>query len=720
MPSQRLAGAGRQITDPGHLPLIGRGEELAFCTALLTRREASGVVVTGAAGVGKTRLATEVVRAAEDAGYASVRVTATEAGRAIPLGPFAHLLRRPTRRQRCCSSLRLARAAITDGSDGRAVVLLVDDAHLLDPASATLVQQLAASAGAAVVVTVRAGEPVPDAIVALWKDHGCEYVELQPLSLEETGFLVESLVGGPADGQTKHRLWEASRGLPLIVRELVIDGLERRLFRARDELWRWSGPLQPGGRLLELIGARIGQLDDHEQALLEIVVLGEPLGLSLLRRGEAAAADSDPPRRPRGRAGRATPSASPCAPPLRRIGRARMSPTRDWIAAPPRRRTRSDGNETLRRPPPLRRMAAGVGRHGVGRSTASGGVRRRAGLRFRALGRLARAAGEAGGGFPAELATARALIGQERFVEAEAILLALAAEARTDEERAWVALARARTLLTGLGRGAEAEDAVVETMRLVADAALRRELELVRCWVLQSSGRSAEAAEAASLLAAEVGADHEFLLRAAALAAHALVWAGRAEDALALLAEWEPSVQELDARRAPLLPAQYRSARAIGLLYAGRLEESESAAREAYDHSVGDRTTEVTSLMALGCGLVALFRGYLRPAWLWLREASELLREEDPVGALPRSSARGAGAGPVRRHSRRNEAAMAADEARRQVHHSPIDGASRSCLGGGRRRRSQKARAALTASDLAEERGAHARIQDSTRSRAPR
>ena len=76
------------------------------------------------------------------------------------------------------------------------------------------------------------------------------------------------------------------------MRELVLDGLERRLFRARDELWRWSGPLQPGGRLLELIGARIGQLDDHEQALLEIVVLGEPLGLSLLRRGEAAAADS--------------------------------------------------------------------------------------------------------------------------------------------------------------------------------------------------------------------------------------------------------------------------------------------------------------------------------------------------------------------------------------------------------------------------------------------
>ena len=66
-------------------------------------------------------------------------------------------------------------------------MLLVDDAHLLDAASATLVQQLAGAREARVLVTLRSGEPVPDAVVSLWKDHGCEYLELQPLSLEETG-----------------------------------------------------------------------------------------------------------------------------------------------------------------------------------------------------------------------------------------------------------------------------------------------------------------------------------------------------------------------------------------------------------------------------------------------------------------------------------------------------------------------------------------------------
>lgn len=44
--------------------------------------------------------------------------------------------------------------------------------------------------------------------MALWKDHGCDYLELQPLSVEETGVLVESVVGGDVDGPTRHRLWE--------------------------------------------------------------------------------------------------------------------------------------------------------------------------------------------------------------------------------------------------------------------------------------------------------------------------------------------------------------------------------------------------------------------------------------------------------------------------------------------------------------------------------
>ena len=64
--------------------LVGRSEELAFCEALLSRSESPGLVITGAAGVGKTRLASEVATAAEAMGFASLRVWR----RARPAGRF--------------------------------------------------------------------------------------------------------------------------------------------------------------------------------------------------------------------------------------------------------------------------------------------------------------------------------------------------------------------------------------------------------------------------------------------------------------------------------------------------------------------------------------------------------------------------------------------------------------------------------------------------------
>lgn len=712
MPSQGFVEGGRGIADLRRWPLVGRDEELAFCSAVFGRRDRTGIVVRGAAGVGKTRLATEVVRAAESAGYATARVTATAAGRAIPLGPFAHLL--PPDADTATSLLqllRLARAAITEREDGRPVALLVDDAHLLDAASAMLVQQLVAEREAAVLATVRTGETLPDAVVALWKDHGCEYLELQPLSLEETGLVVESLVGGEVDGRTKHRLWNASRGLPLIVRELILDGLERRRLVAQAGLWRWRGPLQAGGRLLELIDARIGQLDDHEQALLELVALGEPLSWGLLESSEAVAADGLIRRGVLAaeRDGRRL-DVRLAHPIFGESVRARMS----RIRATALQRRLADALEAteVRRSGDLLRFA--VWRLESGGTASTDLLLRAAFAAERSLDsvlaeRLARAAVDLGGGLRAELAAARALVGQERFGEAETILSQLAVKARSDEERTWVALARARNLVVGLGAGTEAEAAVVSAERLVSDPALRRELELVRCWVLSRGGRSAEAADAASVLVGESEADLEFRLRAAGIAAHALVWAGRPDDALEQVTRWQPVAEEAEAKHGPLLPAQYRAARALALLYAGHLDEADIAAKEAYDRFVGDRATEATSLMALGCGLVALLQGHLHPAWRWFREASELLREADPTAGLALALALAAQAlGQAGDANGAREAAIAAETARRPgaslADPDLLLGHAWAAAAEGALTEAQQS--AFAASDLAEERGA--------------
>lgn len=67
-------------------PFTGREDELELLRASLTGGR-KGIVVTGPAGRGKTRLLTEAVR-----GTDCVRVTGTPESRSLPFAAFAHLL----------------------------------------------------------------------------------------------------------------------------------------------------------------------------------------------------------------------------------------------------------------------------------------------------------------------------------------------------------------------------------------------------------------------------------------------------------------------------------------------------------------------------------------------------------------------------------------------------------------------------------------------------
>jgi AAA ATPase-like protein len=73
-------------------PLVGRDAEVAVCLEHLGRAQSSGVVLAGAMGVGKTRLAAELAAQCRAAGSSVEWASATAEGVAICLGAFAHLL----------------------------------------------------------------------------------------------------------------------------------------------------------------------------------------------------------------------------------------------------------------------------------------------------------------------------------------------------------------------------------------------------------------------------------------------------------------------------------------------------------------------------------------------------------------------------------------------------------------------------------------------------
>ena len=107
------------------------------------------------------------------------RATATRASRGLPFGAFASLLPPEPSDDRLVRGehgelLRRYVRAVVEVAGGRPLVVFVDDAHLLDRGSATLVHQLALTRAATVVATVRSGEVAPDPVVALWKDGPAE------------------------------------------------------------------------------------------------------------------------------------------------------------------------------------------------------------------------------------------------------------------------------------------------------------------------------------------------------------------------------------------------------------------------------------------------------------------------------------------------------------------------------------------------------------------
>lgn len=262
-------------------PLIGRDEELAAVWAGLQRRDGHrGIVLGGRVGVGKTRLAQEALARAATNGRLTHWLVATGSTRGVPLGAFAPLV--GDVRGEAFQLLRDAGAAlVTEGS--RPLVVGVDDAHQLDDLSAALLLQLVIADLAAVVVTVRTGEPTPDALSTLWKDGYLDRLEVQPLSESETNLLLKHALEGPLDALSGDALFRLTEGNPLYLRHLV-DGEQREgRLACSGEAWSWQREeFVPGSELLVLVEDSLRQAPDVALAVLDLLAVGGDLDLTLV------------------------------------------------------------------------------------------------------------------------------------------------------------------------------------------------------------------------------------------------------------------------------------------------------------------------------------------------------------------------------------------------------------------------------------------------------
>lgn len=260
---------------PGQWQLLDRPAEHEAIRAALSGTDSCGVVLVGAAGVGKTTLARTVTASLSR----KVHWTAcTESSRSIPLGAFAHWVSSSGSRDPIALIGSARESLVADGD----TIVGIDDAHLLDQLSATLLHQIAVERSGHVVATVRTGEPVPDAVTSLWKDGYLQRFELSPFTKQQSIALIETVLGGTLEGLSADVMWETSGGNPLFLRNMVEGAVDAGTLTKVNGVWQFRGPTVIPSGLVELLDERLAHAGEDVLHALKLLALCEPLDIDAL------------------------------------------------------------------------------------------------------------------------------------------------------------------------------------------------------------------------------------------------------------------------------------------------------------------------------------------------------------------------------------------------------------------------------------------------------
>jgi len=603
-------------------PFVDREARLRTILEMVGGSTPAAVVVSGGHGVGRTRLAQEVIRTLRERGRRTEWVTGTRGAAAIPLGALAHLVPVAGASSDPTAAWQAMAAELDpDRTEGAPVVIGIDDAHLLDDLSATLAHKLVLTRMASVVLTVCTGAQAPDVVAALWKDRLAPRVELTPWTRDQVGHLLTAVLGDTVDSRMTEFLWNTSHGSVTFLHELVQAGQVTTRLRRVSGVWRWEGDVARTERLGDLLQAELGELTTSEREVAELLAVGGSLELgdlvdltspgvvaSLERRGMVIIDQSA--RHPvaqlthplhawelRAQMPQAT------ARRLRSVLTTSPSVQR-WIREEPLR----VGSLLIQPEGPAVEPCVLVRTARQANASSDHALAEQ----------LARAALNRGAGTVAITALAEALRWQGRHAEAEYV--ASEAVPRTVAERQELTITRTLNLFYGLGAAAQAfatpmGDPSTATDDRTHPSGGRRPPDpvgAVQSLLSYAAGRPQQAVDRAGAAWCSPSADTYAQLWSCAARTGALAVLGRPEEAVASADRgWTALEQCRDEVELSTARAALGQSEVLALELSGRLREARTRALELHRATLGRASSAADGVSALSLGSVALATGHV-------------------------------------------------------------------------------------------------------------
>ncbi|RZS56152.1 NACHT domain-containing protein [Microcella putealis] len=272
-------------------PVISRSAHVDALVTALSARPARAQMLRGPSGIGKTTIAAAVSHTLGERGRTIVPVIALAELQHVPLGALAPLLGSSRFADIDDVGARLHELMALVGRHAESYLLVVDDAPLLDDASAAALYQLVRVFGVPCLMTARDEHALSGPIARLLHEDLVTVTETTGLSLDETRELLRRRLGADPRPESLQRLYETTRGNPLFLRELVMAAERAGRVSAGPFGVEVDAARLPG-HIIDTVAGRIAELGERERALAELLAVAQPWPPAATRDDERDALDA--------------------------------------------------------------------------------------------------------------------------------------------------------------------------------------------------------------------------------------------------------------------------------------------------------------------------------------------------------------------------------------------------------------------------------------------